>query len=53
MSNNSDFKVKVKVDDWGFIKIIFSNHPDPHPESFEKAIYSYPKLKVLVYVRGF
>ena len=25
------YKVKVKVDDWVFIKITFSNHPATHP----------------------
>ena len=46
LSRSPKSKVKVKVDDWVFIKIIFPNHPPtpthPHPrESFKKAIYSY------------
>ena len=52
----SKSEVQVEVDDWVFIKITFSNHPPPPPPGkVSKKQYTaiYPKLKVLVYVRGF
>ena len=52
--SKSKAEVQVKVVDWVFIRIIFSNHPPP-PGKVSKNQYTaiYPKLKVLVYVRGF
>ena len=52
LSRSPKSKVKVKVDDWVFIKFIFPNHP-PTPGKVSKKQYTaiYPKQKVLVYVR--
>ena len=54
LSRSPKSEVQVEVDDWVFIKITFSNHPPP-PGKVSKKQYTaiYPKLKVLVYVRGF
>ena len=56
LSRSPKSEVQVEVDDWVFIKITFSNHPPPPPPGkVSKKQYTaiYPKLKVLVYVRGF
>ena len=62
LSRSPKSKVKVKVDDWVSLKLHFSTThphsthlpPPTHPrESLKKYTAIYPKLKVLVYVRGF